>query len=280
MSNTRSRGWIVVINNWTEEDYQQLCGQDPKYFVVGKEVGKCGTPHLQSFLYFKHARSFKSIKEKFPRAHIEMMQGTPAQAAEYCKKDGDFVEDGVCPVTDKEKGDREKKRFERAWELAKEGNMEEIDADIRTRYYGTLKKIRLDYQINPSPIDRMDFHWYYGASGTGKSRKARDDNPGYYIKPLNKWWDGYVDQPCVIIEEWDPETSKWGATFLKQWCDHHSFAAEIKGGCTCIRPPKIIVTSNYSLEECFGHDVEGCLNPFKRRFKVLHFSESFNGQFK
>ena len=48
------------------------------------------------------------------------------------------------------------------------------------------------------------------------------------------------------------------------------FSAEVKGGSMCIRPRRIIITSNYSLEQCFGDPA--VLEPLRRRFKVKHFS--------
>lgn len=98
---------------------------------------------------------------------------------------------------------------------------------------------------------------------------ARQDNPGAYIKNTNKWWDGYVDQACVIIDEWNPELEKYLADHLKRWADHHPFSAEIKGGTMCIRPSRIIITSNFTLEECFA--LPQNLEPIKRRFKVREF---------
>lgn len=114
----------------------------------------------------------------------------------------------------------------------------------------------------------MDFHWWYGDSGSGKSLTARRENPDHYLKHPNKWWDGYNGQQCVIIDEWQPSHSML-AHHLKEWCDHHAFCAEVKGGTMCIRPPKVIITSNYSLEECFPNQAD--LLPLKRRFTVKRF---------
>jgi len=189
-----------------------------------------------------------AVGKLFPqKPHFEAAKGNSLQNYEYCSKEEDFFEKGERPPTVKEAGNNEKKRWQRAWDLAKAGNIEEVDPDIRARYYGTLKRIKADYQQKPESIEVMDFWWYYGASGTGKSRAAREENPDYYVKNKNKWWDGYTDQPCVIIEEWNPDVVPALNQMLKEWCDHHPFAAETKGSTTCLRLTKIIITSNYSM---------------------------------
>ena len=63
---------------------------------------------------------------------------------------------------------------------------------------------------------------------------------------------------------------------LKEWCERNPFQAESKGSSNklmCIRPKKIIITSKYSLEECFGHDVVGLLEPMQRRLQVRLFEK-------
>lgn len=264
---------MFTINNYSDIHVTDLVKQDGfKYILYGKEIApKTGTPHLQGFVYFKDGKTLSATKKWLGgKAHLEVRKGTFKQIIDYCKKDGDFVEAGKEPVDPLEKGSNEKKRYQRAWELAKEGNLDEIDPDIRLRLYGTLKKIHGDYQPKPQSMEVMDFHWYYGDSGAGKSRRAREENPDHYLKGCNKWWDGYNGEHCVIIDEWEPCHACLG-NHLKRWCDHHPFDSEAKGSRRMLRPPKIIVTSNYSIEECFPEVKGAALAALLRRFKVTHF---------
>lgn len=101
--NERSRSWIVVINNYTEEERQTMLGYDCAQFViVGKEVGENGTPHLQGYIRCNNAVRLSTLKKVFPRAHLEIAKGTPEQNITYCSKDGDFEERGDRPETNKQ----------------------------------------------------------------------------------------------------------------------------------------------------------------------------------
>lgn len=269
---SRCRGYVFTLNNWTEEEVEKLRQQAGyKYLIFGREVGENGTPHLQGYVYWKAAKTFSACKKALgSRYHIEAQKGSCEQAIDYCKKENNYEEIGHPPLTQKEKGDKNKKRYERAWDLAKQGKIEEIDADIRVRHFGTLKRIRSEYQQVPESVSVLEHEWYWGDSGTGKTRKARESNPGAYLKNPNKWWCGYVDQEVVVIDEWSP-SHECLASHLKQWADHHPFCAETKGSSMCIRPRKIIVTSNYSMEQCFSREED--LEPLRRRFKITHFNK-------
>lgn len=266
----RARGYVYTLNNYTEEEVTALKAIDCTYHILGYEVGEKGTPHIQGFVYFKNKKAFNAIKQEIPRAHIEKQRGTCKQAIEYSKKCGSYVELGVAPMSQKEKGDCNKRRFEEAFECAKNGNLDDIPKDILTRYYSTYKRIKEDYSVTPETIPYLENEWYYGPSGTGKSRKAREENPGAYIKNTNKWWDRYENEEVVIIEEFSP-CHEVLASHLKIWGDHYPFQGEIKGGSKLIRPKKIIVTSNYHPSEIFTR--ENDLEPVLRRFKITHFNK-------
>lgn len=119
----------------------------------------------------------------------------------------------------------------------------------------------------------LKHEWYWGPRGTGKTSKAWRENPELYIKPINKWWDGYSGEEVVLLDDWDPEI-KGMVNYLKIWADRYPFRAEVKGSSMMIRPKKIIVTSNYPPEECFERqqDVEA----IRRRFRVTEFHERLN----
>lgn len=264
---SRAKRWCYTINNPSEE---VLLEDDCIYHVFGREVGEFGTPHLQGFIIFKQSKRLTQLQRLLPGGHYEVTRGSMQQASDYCKKDGDFVEYGELPEEPHVAGGRATMaRWNKTRELAKEGKIEEIDSDIYIRYRHSLLSIAKEHAPMPDDHDDTTGYWFYGAPGTGKSRTARDENPGYYLKLCNKWWDGYKGEEVVIIDDFDT-THACLAHHLKIWSDRYAFPAEIKGGKINIRPKKIIVTSNYEPSEIWKDDVT--IAAIHRRFSIKKFT--------
>jgi hypothetical protein len=267
----RCRRFCFTLNNPTASDREKLESLGDKlkvvYMVCGDEVGAEGTPHIQGFVVFKHARCFRLVKRALGgRVHLEVAKGSTKQASDYCKKDGKFKEYGLCPVDGRFDAAYNKCRWSHAIEMAREGRFEEIAPDLRVRYKNTLESFYDDACKATECVSVLDHLWIFGATGTGKSRYVFDKFPGAYRKALNKWWCHYVCEDVVVIEDVDPSQEKWLGHLLKIWSDHYPFIAERKGGSRSIRPKRIIITSNYRLSQVF-RDVDGILKPLQRRFK-------------
>lgn len=283
--NNRAKRWCFTLNNYTVEEEHNIQQIDCEYLIYGHEVGENGTPHLQGYITFSTRKSFNTMKRLLgERAHIEVARGKVQDNIDYCtKQDHDhyFVKGEAPPETSEKGAEATKRKWEEARKAAKEGRFEDIPSDLWIRYRNSWKN---EYQeeVNKNVVEIRDFNlkdhffWIYGPTGTGKSHLARalakkiDPDGQPYLKPLNKWWNGFRGQKVTLIEEATPDACKFIASLFKQWCDKWPFTAEVKGGAfeNGIRPDYIIITSNYSIMECFPNEEDYL--PMKRRCTEFH----------
>ena len=285
---SRSRNFCFTHNNYLDTNVEDSL--ECRYIVYGKEQSASGTPHLQGFVTFATLKTIKQAIAALPGSHVEVSV-TVAAAIAYCKKDGVFQERGTPPLDQSQKGmagkASEKRRWEDIYSAAREGRTDEIPAEVLFKHRDLIKKHRFDALRERQLTDvETENLWYWGPSGTGKSRKARADHPDCFLKMCNKWWDGYIDQEVVLIEDFDVDHAKL-VHHLKIWGDRYPFPIEVKGGSYTIRPQQIIVTSNYSPDQIWERAAD--LEPIMRRFKIIEFTQTekspkalgdFAGQFR
>jgi len=241
-----------------------------RYVVYGREVGDSGTPHLQGYIEFESAKTHQVVSKKLPGAYVALRRGTAAQAAEYCKKDGDFLEYGEISASEEDKKERAKAAYAEIVKRAEGGDLEWVKINYPKVYLQWKPRLE-DICIPQTAIidGELQNEWWCGATGSGKSQKLWREYPAHFQKELNKWWCGYRGEEVVAIEEWSPKNECTGSQ-LKIWADRYPFTGQIKGGSLKkIRPKKIIVLSNYTIEQCFPSPEDHL--PLKRRFKVTNF---------
>ena len=260
----RSRIWMGTI--WNEADKEIVQSLDSQYLIISDDdQTEEEQLHWHCLIQFKNAR-------KHPRtatAHWEIPR-SKIESRQYCLEKGpNFIERGTLNIAD-----QNKEEWTAFVDMCKKATPRELIESPFSKTYanymtfaGVVHNQFADLQVMDGDLQN---EWYWGEAGTGKTKKAWEENPDLYVKDLNKWWDGYHGQDVVLLDDWDPRqeilTQK-----LKVWADRYPFRAECKGSSMMARPKKIIVTSNYSIDECFQNPEDRLA--IKRRFKSTHFSK-------
>jgi len=121
------------------------------------------------------------------------------------------------------------------------GRLESIPADVYVRCYQQLRRIESDH-LQPAAVER-EITCYWGATGTGKSRRAWDEAGfnAYPKDPRSKFWDGYRNHENVVIDEFRGGID---ISHMLRWLDRYPCIVEIKGSSTVLAAKKIWITSN------------------------------------
>lgn len=260
MPDVRAKCWCFTSYNVDDVPFNAVSDKY-EYLCFGRET--CPTtnrPHLQGYVAFRVRTKFSTVRNWLPGAHIEKARGSPQENVDYCKKDGDFQSFGQLPSAPGSSN-----KFRDAICLAKSNRLaevEEVHPGLFLRYKKTLESC---IAFTTDELDCECGVWICGPPGTGKDYSVRQLGD-VFVKPLNKWWDGYRNQKYVLLSDVDPDQCKWLAYFLKIWADRYPFTCETKGGSITIRPKKIFVTSNWEMTSCFDNKM---LEALQRRFTVF-----------
>lgn len=271
-ANRKSRCWQFTVNNYSSlpESVVSDCKRRlsaGKYWVIGKEIApNTGTPHWQGFLWTHNAVVFNTVKAMLEGtgAHLTCCDNKAFEQMTYCKKDGNFEEWGTPPTSNKRKGElggeTQKAKYARIIELAEKREISTLKEEFPKEYLvmnGTIRKILCEgLNTNKELQGHLKNIWYWGESGNGKSSRARREYPGLYVKSISydcKWWCGYQGEEVVLVEDLDKYDKKM-AKDLKVWGDRYAFPCEAKGFSMKIRPERIIVTSQYRIDEIWDDE--------------------------
>lgn len=247
---------------------------EASYAIAQLEEGAHGTPHLQGYFYWPSVKSFKFVKSLFPEAHWETSRGTPQDNKRYCSKsEGRLAgpwEFGEFPLKGKRSDLNEIKD-----RLTSGASILSIAEDFFGQFCRYSRAFKEYKMLVATPRDwEMVVSVFYGPTGTGKSRRARELYPGAYWKSKNsgsaQFWDGYDGQNDIIVDEfygWLPYD------FLLRLTDRYPLVLDVKHAGVQILARNIVFTSNRHPKRWYRSSryAWGPQNPFTRRVKVLEY---------
>lgn len=201
------RNCCFTLNNYTEEEYKNVCAWDCDYLIVGKEVGEKGTPHLQGYVEWSRSMRMTELKKLNPKIHWEKRRGTAAEASAYCKKSDEAAFESGTLSQQGKRVDLDKIKNN----ILNGTRVDEIilEAPIIYHQYGrTLNKIEDLAMRRKFRTEMTTGLWLWGGTGVGKSHAAFTNyHPStHYVVPNdNGWWDGYTQQDTIIINDFRGE---------------------------------------------------------------------------
>lgn len=154
-------------------------------------------------------------------------------------------------------------------ESAISGRLDDIPSDVYVRCYNQLRRIATDH-LEAIGMERQVV-CYWGATGTGKSRRAWDEAglQAYPKDPRSKFWDGYRGQEHVVVDEYRGGID---ISHILRWLDRYPVIVEVKGSSTVLCAKKIWFTSNIHPRQWYPElDIE-TMNALLRRMTIVEFT--------
>jgi len=232
---------------------------------------------------------YEEMLEPFIRSvqtvpHLEVAKGTPQQNKDYCSKaegpepEGGrrFIEFGSLPQKGERKDIKKEDELDECADAIVEGTLSASDCaltypSLYVRHNKGLNALQ-SALIKPrsGSVDPV-VHWWFGATGTGKSRKAHQDFPEAYWKMEgNHWWDGYFGQSVVVIDDY--RTSCCPFQQLLRWLDRYPMMVEFKGGSVNLAATTFVITTPLRPEVTWSLRTEEALGQLLRRISsILEF---------
>lgn len=282
-NNQKIRHFVFTWNNYPADAAAQLTGLGAAYLAYQPERGANGTPHLQGVISFTNPRSFRAVARAIVGWHIEKMRGTIQQAVDYCSKEETrdaeaafgFTEEGTRPISAGTAGGRSD--LEPVAEAIKAGaGLKRIADEHPVQFIKFNRGIeRLIGIQQPRRTWVTQVFWFYGPTGSGKTRAASDAEPDAYWKaPTNRWWDGYENHEAVIIDDYRTDFCKFNE--LLRLMDRYPFQVEVKCGTREFLCRRLYITTPKAPRETWNLRSDEDLGQLVRRIhQIRHFPALF-----
>jgi len=248
----KARNWVWTLNHPRVEPATilQRCKDDgnTKYCIFQSEKGTEGTAHYQGYIEFSNPRAMSSVKRLVgKRTHVEVRRGNAKQAREYCRKNdtrvagpweyGEFTEPRPGNRTD---------IHDAITTLARTRSLRDVAVEHGSSFIKYHRGFSRYLQVTSSRrSEAPKVSLYFGPTGTGKTRKAIEENESYFRKhPDTKWFDGYTGQKVLLLDDFSGASSKMSLNYLLQLIDRYPMDVEVKGGYESLQATTIIITTN------------------------------------
>lgn len=252
IKNKRARSWVLTLNNYTDMEYEnahRIC-HSAKSYILGKEVGDAGTPHLQGYIQWTSGKTLTQMRKLIPRAHLEPAKGNKKSNYLYCSKEGKF-ETNIDMRTFKDKN-------------------KEILLDMF--YSDKLEWKQWQQDVLDIKNDERTIHWYWESEGNiGKTFISRylaltrniiicEGKKNDIFNQVNTLIESEKNPECVLcdIPRSNIDYINYGA--LEQLKNGMLYSGKYEGG-ICLFPPPLVI--------CFANEAPDLRQMSRDRWHIV-----------
>jgi len=276
MDKKRHRSYVFTDYS---RDSEFLLALPWSYICWGHEI--CPTtqrPHFQGFIYLKDAKTENAVRKMFGGRHVELQDknATNQQSIEYCRGDYTSHKGVYKPLNEvfEEYGFKPEQQGKRndillIQDKIKEGNctMRDILSSATTFQTIRIAEINLKYFEKPRNWPPEVF-WYYGSTGTNKTKTATEKCEDPYIcMETTRWWEGYDGHADVIIDDYRCNFCHFSE--LLRLFDEYPLQLQVKGGTVQFRARDIVITAPHRPENMWAGRTAEDLGQLMRRIEVI-----------
>lgn len=279
------RNYLLTVNNpaQTDEEFYDYLKtlRHIKYFVFQREQGNAtGTEHFQLYIEFEVGKTFTTMKEYFPTAHIESRKGSKTQARDYCSKTdtrmdghkvfeyGEFIENG------------ERSDLNDITQMIESGA---TDRDIQLaypsqffRYYKNIAQLRqvyLETKFN-NVFRELEITYICGSTEKGKTRYVMDKYGYTNVYRVTTYdhtaFDSYNGQDVIAFEEF---RSSFKIEDMLKYLEGYPLMLPSRYNNKVVCYTKVYIITNWALHEQYKNvqsQYASTWAAFLRRIKTVY----------
>jgi len=210
---------------------------------------KTGRRHVQGYVRFSSVVRMGALQRAMPGGHFESAKAKEAENIKYCSKEESRVDGpwtfGV-PANPGKRSDLSVVRDLVATGASLRCIIPQVNSlqSIKTAEY-LMKYVEVGRNFKP------EVRWYFGSTGSGKTKSAFEEFPEAWCSGRNlKWWEGYDAHEVVIVDDFRRDFCTFHE--LLRILDRYPYRIETKGSSRQLLAKVIIITCPWEPSELYA----------------------------
>lgn len=269
------RSWVFTLNNYHDDDLENMESWLVKRLVAGIEISSTGTPHVQGYVTFTCGKRLMNCKKLLPTARWAVAQAIDAE--NYSMKEGTILR---IDLDNRQQGQRTD--IKNGVKCVKEGGIKKLiddEPEIYVKFNNGFEK--LASRLKKPRVEKPFVEWIWGPKGVGKTRGVMEKESDIWVSGEDlKWFDGYENQEAVLFDDFRADMCKF--RWLLRLLDRYPVRVQLKGSSIEFTPKRIYITSCKHPSDVYSKDTfdnDEKVDQLIRRIDLItHMSETTNLQ--